>query len=154
MQPKLISFGRGGHTIHYASQPTPHGSTKSTLSGYDTPESLKITPDLEGVPVVDVRAAVDTPEGFKQVLSGPMVDVDLPPDGHKPLGEQERQAAASMMGPGGLSGSFATLATLAQDRTYGGLDYVGVGIYLALWQKAGARIGRVEGGHIVWEVEG
>lgn len=159
--PRLVSFGRGGHTVHFASVRTSgFSSSKAQLQGYDSPESLEFAisqgkyaddGDLEGARVVDVRDAVGTAEGFRQVVSGPMVDVDLPDDGHNGFSDDDRKAAAGMVGPGGLSGAFATMAVLAQDRTYGGLDYVGVGTYLDLWRKAGARTGRIEGGRIIWD---
>lgn len=71
---KLITFGRGGDTAHF--------SLVCIAQGYGTPERPHATRPREGritpvgTPVIDMRPAVGTPEGYRHAILGPMVDVD------------------------------------------------------------------------------
>jgi hypothetical protein len=76
---KLVTFGRGGDTVYFGA-----GCTSSGYGSPDRPHAAESRDGLifpDGCPVIDKRAAVDTPEGYHYVFSGPMVNVDLP-DGH------------------------------------------------------------------------
>ena len=108
----------------------------------------------DGCLVYDARALERTPHAaafVKHTISGPMVNVDLDPQGVRRFNDSDREAAARMLP--GPSGGFETIAAMAiVDKTYSGLDYVGVGIYEALLRKIpGIRFGRVQAGVIVWE---
>ena len=84
------------------------------------------------------------------VLSGPMVDPKLGPEEVDSFTQKDRETAARMMS--GLGGGYKTLAAVAQDEKYGGLDRVGVGIYERLLRQIpGIKFGRVHNGAIVWE---
>ena len=87
------------------------------------------------------------------VISGPMPNTDLGWDQVRRLPQEYRSAAASMLGPGGLSGDFAALAVACQDQEFSGLDYVGLGVFEALLRQVpGMRIGRVnDSGGVDWE---
>ena len=142
----MIDFGLGGHGIEFGAH--------SRLSGYENPESFQERYakgdykeyDLGGAVVIDKRIPVT--ERPSLALSMPMVNVDLPKGETEPFTDKARESARYMIP--GLGGSFQTLALLAQDKTYSGLDYVSLDIYASLWRKAGARIGRFTGGRIVW----
>lgn len=105
----------------------------------------------DGCPVYDAHDA-DTGAFASLVISGPMVDTRLNPGEIKPFGEANKRAALGMLGPGGLSGSFATLAVMAISGL-GSLDSVAPDVYIQLLREKvpGVRIGRVEGGRVVWE---
>lgn len=87
------------------------------------------------------------------VFAGPMLSLELAPDGVRKFGDAERSAALLMCGPGGLEGAFLHFALRAQDEKFSGLDYVGLHVYAALLRKVpGIRFGRVEKGVVEWEV--
>jgi len=145
---KLLTFGRGGHSVEYGTVREAWGDSKSTLSGYETPESW--TPEKasadgvpDGCPVIDYR-----PNPYA-VISGPMVDVDLAPGTVDGFTDADRKTAAMMLP--GMSGGFAQLATVAQAKEYGGLDRVSVDLYCAYYRTQGCRIGIVADGRLVWE---
>lgn len=84
------------------------------------------------------------------VFGGPMVDPSLPPDGCRKFGADVRKVALRMSD--GLEGAFRVFAGLAQDEEFGGLDYVGVGLFEALLRKIpGVKIGHVVDGAVAWE---
>lgn len=147
----VVSFGLGGHSLEYVDAE----GRRSSLSGYDTPEQFETAIGkgeyskyhLEGAPVLDKRAIL-TRDPQLAVVS-PMVDPVLPPGSYRLLGEEARLAAGGMLP--GLEGEFLALAQRAvQDPRFGGLDYVSADLYVAWWDKHGAKMGRVEGGRIVW----
>ena len=125
---KLLHFGQGGHTIHFTNKPY----SRCTLSGYCNPDNFckashwwadpidNLNVPDKGIPVVNVRDAVNTPDGFSWVFRGPMVDVDLEDNKIDQFCEERR----------------------------GGLDFVNVTDYVRGWQEHGAKIGwfRVENG--------
>ena len=120
---KLVKSGRGcdtvylgkGHTISgYGSPERPHAGETGKANGN------LIIPD--GTPAIDVRAAVETDDGYRWVFKGPMVDVDLP--------------------DGGCSG---------YSKAPGAMDYVSTREYVEGWRQHGARIGHYSGGRIVWD---
>lgn len=101
----------------------------------------------EGCIVYDAEHADD--DAFARlIISGPMVEPSLAPDAVDRF--SDRYGAASMMP--GLSGSFATIAALAQSDHYTGLDYVGIGVYRRLLATVpGMRLGTVRNGAVVWD---
>lgn len=142
---KLVCFGQGGDTLHYADG--------GTCSGYESPDrphaaAGKDIPD--GTPAIDKRAAIDTEEGFRWVFRGPMVNPAIPD------GETERCPDPSPVMVAGLSGAFVGLvadhmASRHKGEPRGPLDYVSVAEYVRGWREHGARIGAYRGGAIVWE---
>jgi hypothetical protein len=103
----------------------------------------------EGALVYDASEA-DERSFYKLVISGPMVDPSLGPDEVNRFTTKDRDAMTQMLP--GLQGGFKTLATLALDQNYGGLDKVGVNIYYTLLkQVSGMRLGHVRGGKVEWE---
>ena len=87
------------------------------------------------------------------IVSGPMIDVDLPPNTVDKFTERDREAAKRMLP--GLSGGFEVIAKLAIDKEkYSGLDSVSLDVYEKLLrQLPGMKIGRVVHGKVVWESE-
>jgi hypothetical protein len=166
---KLLHFGKRGSTLHYSHQGYRHCESQ----GYEDPESW-VKPfhwwtdppekmslhwhDVEipaaGIPVVDVRDAVDTPAGHSWVFNGPLLDVDLPDGAVDRLPE-----VSSLLALGVAGNSFGTLLAdhrrTKQTQDRGSLDTVSLSEYVAGWREHGARIGRfyVENGagRIEWE---
>jgi hypothetical protein len=79
-----------------------------------------------------------------------MVNTKLAPEAIQRFSQKDRECALRMSVA--LEGAFKTYALAAQDERFGGLDYVGVGVYEALLRKVpGVRIGHVLAGAVVWE---
>lgn len=153
--PKLVVFGCGRTTIHY--------TANHRCEGYDHPEDFfepsrwwthdhaerKGIEQWEGVPYVDLRAAVDHAAGYKMVINGPMVDVDLEP------GEVERLPEPDPIMAGAMAfNSYGTLLTLqkaarVQGKRAGPLDSVSIAEYLDLWREAGATVGVIRNGQFM-----
>ena len=119
-----------------------------------------VNPDAYAKEAVDGALVYDAMDAdydafSRMVISGPMLNLRLPPDGIERMDDHTRQIAGRMAGPGGLGGAFKTLATkAATDREFSGLDYVGVGVYERLLREVpGVKFGRVQRGRIVWEKE-
>lgn len=167
-QPKLVTFGLSGHTVYFGRTDYGNGCYgTSRLEGYDDPDSFlapsrwwtddyATTPDLrqlEGVPFVDVRAAIETPAGRSWVFKGPMPDVDLPE------GEIDRCPEPSPMLALAVSeNAFGTLLSLAHAHRHssnakapGPLDSVPIAEYLAEWKAHGATVGHIRNGQFVPE---
>lgn len=150
-QAKLLHFGKRGHTLH--------GSNVSS-QGYEDPESFVkpyhwwahpkdqmslhwggwVIPE-SGIPVVDVRAAVETDAGYSWVFKGPLLDVDIAD------GEIERLPDVSpFMLPAveayGQVGALAETIKARRTAKAGPLDGVGIADYVQGWREHGARIGR------------
>lgn len=142
----LVWFGLGGHVLQL---------DDGTLSGYETPEMFEAEVKrgsyreyaLEGSPVIDKRAPLERDPSLSVRM--PLVDPKLPARTVSPFGEDMRRTALEMAP--GLDGWFRTLALTSADPDFRGLDSVGVDVYVDLWRKAGARIGRFEAGEIKWE---
>ena len=146
----LILFGLGGHVFHFTDDPN------STLSGYDSPESLlKYNVkdydgryQLEGAVVIDKRACMSVAKCY----ASPLVSTGLKP------GEIDRFDMANITGslmctammedPGN---EFGTILKGAELAGISSLDSVAVDVYTAWWKDAGARIGRFEDGGISWD---
>ena len=108
---------------------------------------------IEGALVYDAKHLEQTDSAkdfFKLVINGPMVKPDLPPDAIERFSSKQRETAKLMMP--GLSGGFDTLAKLAQNEKFSGLDYVGVKVYESLLRQIpGIKIGHVRDGAVVWD---
>jgi hypothetical protein len=108
-----------------------------------------VTQAAEGALVYDADGAdYDVYAGL--VIGGPMVDPSLPPGGVRRF--TDRETAARMAGPGGLTGAFKDLADAAQDERYSGLDSVACDVYERLLRRVpGVKIGHVRGGVVEWD---
>ena len=146
---KLVHFGRGGDTVYYG-----EGCIASGYGSPERPHAAKLGDPVEypdGTPVVDVRAAVETDEGYRWVFKGPMCNPDIP-DGEVDECPMPSAVMAGAMGEQG--GPYAVL--LAQHvvskskKQRSGLDSVSIAEYLAGWKEHGARIGEYQNGQIVW----
>lgn len=159
--PKLVTFGRGGDCVHYGSVKTKTGSSKSTCTGYGTPERPHAADNAkreipDGTPALDKRPAIDTPAGFSYAIKGPMVDVDLEPGTCSRLGKMENSIVADAVtrDPGNAFGQLINLHRSSQGRQkYGPLDEVAIDIYMARWKELGARTGHYENGTIIWDAD-
>lgn len=104
---------------------------------------------VDGALVYDAKMS-DFEAFYKLIMSGPMVDTSLADDETNPFTDAQRESARAMLS--GLGGGFKTLATIAQDKSYGGLDYVSVNVYEKLLRNVpGVRFGRVHNGKVEWE---
>jgi len=142
----------GGHSIQYSKPP----ASKCSIQGYDSPERFETELaggkypdlDLEGVPVLDKRAALEA--DVRLAFDSPMVDPDLEPGTVSRFGDAGRASARAMLPA--LGGGFKALAaTAVLDPSYGGLDYVAADLFVEWWRARGARAGRIVGGRITWE---
>jgi len=143
---KLVVFNRSGHTIYLGQQ--------RRISGYRTPDDPPLpSADLDipdDTPALDIVRAVDTVDGFRMVIRGPMVDVDLPTGEIAYCPTPSPIMAGAMMGDNG--NAFGQLLALqAVTEKPGPLDSVCIAEYLERWREAGARIGRYLSGKITWE---
>ncbi len=143
---KLIGKGRNGW---HASGVGQWGTV--SCSSYDTREEqlLKFAAQAEdGALVYDASKA--GAEFEVMVLSGPMFDPKLPPDGVDRFTKDDRAAMARMMP--GLGGGFKDLAKAGMRETFCGFDKVGSKIYEEILSAVpGVRIGHVHGGQVVWK---
>ena len=148
---RLISFGLGGHSIEFA----PQGDTASSLSGYENPESFVercrkgdyAEYDLEDAYIIDKREILQ--ENPTLAYTVPMVSTSIDPGAVDKLSHKTKKQAAFL--EPALQGSFGTLARLAQEPEYSGLDYVGLNIYRGIWRAYGAKTGIFKNGSIVWD---
>lgn len=146
---KLVTFGRGGDTAYCTGN--------ATISGYGRPdrphagESCERHPIEDGTPALDLLPALETDEGFRHALRGPMVDVNLADD------EVDRCPDPSPIFAAAVSGNqFGTLlamqsvAKAAAPAAPGPLDSVSRSAFIAGWLAVGARLGHYQNGRIVW----
>jgi hypothetical protein len=131
---EYTTLGVGGGGVH-ATAPSQWSDTTAQITIYDR----RLTPyfgDLvEGGVVIDKRPCVDRDDYVKMVVSGPILQESLPP-GHKNVFDY---------------GSPRTIIPCTTEDKFSGLDYVSLDIYLALWSKMGAKIGKRVGDEIHWE---
>jgi hypothetical protein len=78
-----------------------------------------------------------------------MVSTSIDPGAVDKLSHKTKKQAAFL--EPALQGSFGTLARLAQEPEYSGLDYVGLNIYRGIWRAYGAKTGIFKNGSIVWD---
>ena len=154
---KFVSFGRGGDTVYF--------SRNERCSGYGDPErphaadftsehkTDAIVPD--GTPIVDVRSAVETDEGFSWAIRGPMLNPDLPDEEIDlcPSLENSLMVHAMVAEPGNQFGALAAQQIVHKrtQSTPGPLDSVSIAAYVQGWRDHGARIGHYENKQIVWD---
>lgn len=143
---KLIGKGRSGW---HASGISQYGTV--SCSSYDTREEQlnKFVADAEdGALVYDASKA--GPEFETMVISGPMFDPKLPPDGVNRFTKDDRATMFRMIP--GLGGAFKDIAKAGMSEAYCGLDMVGSKIYEELLSVVpGVRIGHVQDGKVVWK---
>lgn len=167
--PKLVKFGAEGHSVEYGRYEWGSGHYATcTGSGYETPESFfavsrwpyhdfadRQDPEqFEGVPYIDVRAAVETSAGIHMSISGPMVNVDLQDDEVARCPEPSRVLAGALMtDPGNTYGGLLAIqeSQRSQGAKYGALDSVSTRVYMELWKAAGATVGYIRNGEFVPE---
>lgn len=166
---KLLKFTVTGHQLYYSQE----GYSNCHCSGYEDPESFpkpyhwwadpadKISTHFagyqfadEGIPVLDLRDAVNTPEGRRWVFKGPMLDVDLEDGAIDTLPEVSPIMLPAVAAFGQTVALLETRA--AQSRGVAGpLDSVSVSEFVKGWREHGAKVGRcyVENGtcRIEWE---
>ena len=135
---KVLTFGWGAYTAHGVGrrQFLPGGGSTCTTvraDGLPSPDAPADWSRYTGAVAIDMRAAVETERGIRQVISGPILD--------PALGAWEFSRFGSSR-PEVWHWNGAPLE---------GFDSVGAEVYAALWRKAGARVGRVQGADIVWE---
>jgi hypothetical protein len=155
---KFVEFGRGGDTVHFA--------RGHYAAGYGTPENPHAAQIKEGRAIpdgtlaLDQRQAIGTKAGYAWVFRGPLLNVDLPVGEVLPLHDPGRPA--SIIEDVLLSerdhNDYGRLVALhrAHEETSkdpGPLDEVDIQTYIAGWLRVGARLGRYEGGRIVWDDE-
>lgn len=148
--PRLVSFGKGGFTVHYADG--------SLMRGYDGPESCQeVARCKDGTVVIDKRPAVRTMAGVRWALAGPLVDVTLRPGQIDPCPNPRRTTIGTAMeaDPENPYGPLLSLQAESRDAGLipGPLDRVDIEEYVRGWRQHGARIGQVIGGEIRWEDE-
>lgn len=114
------------------------------LSGFHSVEAV-LDQCAEGCVVLD-KSDVDPKIGVRLVMSGPMLDVSLPPQTVDKFGDQK---ALEEMLPG-LQDGFRTMA-VAVLKGLSSFDSVSLDIYVAMWRNAGAKVGKVVNGAVVWE---
>jgi hypothetical protein len=116
--------------------------TGEKVSGY-------LAEAIEGALVYDASEA-DSVAFTRHVMSGPMVNPALPPDGVDRFSSADR-AAALRMAPA-LGGGYQTLAVMAQSEKFTGLDRVGVAVFAGLLRAIpGCKVGKVRKGKVVWD---
>jgi len=108
----------------------------------------------EGIPVVDVRPAIETKAGLSYVFKGPILNCRITDDTIDRLPEVSPFAMPAVAAYGSVGMLVETVAA-RKTATPGPLDGVGVSRYVHGWREHGARIGRlmVDGqtAVIVWE---
>lgn len=165
---KLITFGRRGHTL-YIDDIHPEYSNV-TCSGYEDPESF-VKPyhwwadapgimrthldgydmPAEGVPVIDVRAAVDTEDGLKYALRGPIVNVRLKAGEVSECPIPSECMISGLVAEGGYGALVASHIDSRVNKSRSPLDEVSVSEFVAGWREHGARVGKFIDNRIVWE---
>ena len=147
--PKLATFGRGGDTLYMTGN--------CTCSGYGSPERPHAAEDCErhripeGMPAINLLPAIQTDEGFRWAIRGPMVDVNLDD------GEVDECPTPSPMLAGAVADNqYGTLLAMQEVSRHkkekrGPLDQVSISEFIQGWREHGAIIGRFENGCYVWE---
>ena len=145
--PKLITFGKGGDTVHYSN---------STLTGYGSPEHPHAADNKrgdipDGCPVINKIPAIDNGGGFELSIHGPMVNVDLPDNKTDKAPEPCHWFESAVSG-----NQFGVLLKLQKvskikKEKYGPLDSVSIPVFIELWKNAGAIIGHFHNGFIIWD---
>ncbi len=129
-----------------------HGEgDKSRVSFYTNRLDDCLDYATEGCTILD-KSMVAESDLIHNVISGPMVDVSLPPNTVDRFTTKDKQTASNMLP--GLGGAYAVLAKTAIEETpekYGSLDKLSLDLYVDLWRKLGAKVGTYTKGKVVWE---
>jgi hypothetical protein len=146
----LIHFGLGGHGLDFGGG--------NSLSGYEAPDTFEQRVaagdykeyDLEGVPAIDNRHVLRRRPGLAFTM--PMHDGRLPVGAVEKLDRSDRsQSFLKTIGGMNQGNTWGALSQLAQNPEFSGLDTVAVDVYLQLWQREGALIGKFAGGRFLWQ---
>lgn len=145
---KLLRFTVSGHEIDFSKR----GYGHCNLSGYDDPEQFCARDNSwstfnvpgGGVPVLDIRAAVETDRGYRWAIDGPMVDINLDNDEIDRLPDPCPLMAGALLASGNEFGRLLVRHEAHRRRSAepGPLDRVSIAAYLRGWKSHGARIGR------------
>ncbi len=119
----------------YATCHNPLGDMACSVTIYDTKIEAYYGDLVEGGVVIDKRPCVDREDFVSMVVSGPMLKESLP-SGHKEVFD---------------FGYPRTLVACSAEDKFSGFDYIALDIYLGIWRKAGAQIGKRVGNEIHWE---
>lgn len=144
---KLVCFGMGGDTVYIDKNTTCEGYGSPERPHAAQPREGRIFPD--GTPIIDKRSAIGTPEGYRWVFDGPMVNVDLPDDEIEECPIPSQLFAQAVAG-NAFGGLLAQHLAARSRKQRSGLDRVSIREYVDGWRKHGARIGHYEGNRIVW----
>ena len=148
LNPVLVTFGRGGHTVYFPSEFYEGGSSKSTLHGYQRPEAPPEAPD--GTPALNILPAVDTGAGFSWAIRGPLLDPDLADGDVDPCPVPDPVLGAALdVGFGGMVSLQS--AHRQASAAPGPLDGVSVPAFIAGWLAVGAVSGVYRAGSIAWD---
>jgi hypothetical protein len=118
----------------YATGRTVVGLNSTTTSSSSIPDR-RLTPYLgdmvEGGIVLDKRPCIHRDDFVHMIVSGPMMNQDLPHDSKKGWGPTES-------------------CDLEDARKCKGLDYLSLNLYIQLWVEKGARVGVRVGDKVYW----
>lgn len=117
-----------------------------STSGYDTRVENHLHRLADGGVFLDKRPVPDA-DLVSVVMSGPVLDLNLPPATVDRF--RDRQSLAHMLP--GLGGSFRDFAVAAlRNKEWSGLDSISLDLYLALWLGLGAVAGTRKGDSMEW----
>ena len=129
-----------------------HGEgDRSRVSFYTTHLDDCLDYALESCTILD-KSMVAESDLIHNVISGPMVDVSLPPNTVDRFSTKDKQTASKMLP--GLGGAYSVLAKAAIEETpekYGSLDRLSLDLYVDFWRKLGAKVGTYTNGKVQWE---
>ncbi len=154
---KLVQFGRGGDQVYLARLDKEDTWGGGMISGYGTPERPHAAEGFhpaDGTPVLDVRPALETREGYLFAFKTPMVDPELQDGLIDRMPDPDPLFAEAVAG--NQYGSMLSLQRLHKasgSKAAGPLDKVSVRQYVAGWAAVGARVGAYRNGEIVWADE-
>jgi len=152
---KVVVLNRSGWRVHY---PEPE---KKGLGGYATgrePEPPLETEEFrieDGTPVLDIRQAVETEQGKRWSIIGPLCDASLEPGEIRKGGYAGPELQEVLEGT--LHGTVAMIheALSNPPQSVGPLDSVSAQEYVKGWvRNGGARLGTYQNGKPVFQQEG
>ena len=149
---RLVSFGNGGDTVYLEARSEFGGGTCTGYGKPERPHAADFTSERktnvevpDGTPVIDIRPALETDQGYKWVFKGPMPSVKIKDEEVSACPDlKDSLVAQAMMRDDNAYGTMATLQLChqAQQKTEPGpLDMVSVSAYVKGWKEHGARIG-------------
>ena len=158
----LVCFGKGGDTVYYKKIKGDSWSG-GTGSGYGNPdkphaadfskESKQSVEIPDGTPVVDMRNAVESKDGYAWAYKGPMPNVNIENDTIDKCPDLKNSivAQAVMSDQGNAFGGIAAMHLVSDRSKPGPLDSVSAKAYSQGWKEHGARIGHYENRQIIWD---